>query len=109
MKKEEILAASRRENRNQDLAELETARYAGNLAGKVGATVCCLLSLLSSLLTQTLLYSPWVIYFSIISTNWLVRAHRLGKTSDRVVGLLFAALTLLALIGLLGRLLEVKA
>ena len=33
MKKEEILAASRRENKNRDLPEMETARQAGSIAG----------------------------------------------------------------------------
>ncbi len=109
MKKEEILAASRKEHRNRDLTELETARYAGNLAGKVGATACCAVSLLASFLAKTMLYSPWLIYFSIMSANWLARAARQKKTSDLVVGVMFAVLTLLALLGLLRRLLEVRA
>lgn len=109
MKKEEILAASRKENRNRDLSELETARYAGNLAGKVGATACCVVSILASFLAQTMLYSPWLIYFSIVSTNWLTRAARQKKKSDLAVGVMFAILTLLALLGLLRRLLEVRA
>ncbi len=107
MIKEDILAASRKENKNRDLAELEAIRQAGSLAARVGATVCCVISLLASAIAHRMLYSPWVIYFSIMGTTWLVRAVRLKTKSDWVLGLLFAALTVLALVGLVGRLFEV--
>ena len=42
MEKEDILEISRREHQNRDLAELEASVQAGNLAGRVGAGVCCL-------------------------------------------------------------------
>ena len=48
MKKDEILNASRKEHRNKDLAEMEVVYQAGSHASRVGALVCCLLSLLSS-------------------------------------------------------------
>ena len=50
MKKDEILNASRKEHRNKDLAEMEVVYQAGSHASRVGALVCCLLSLLSSVL-----------------------------------------------------------
>ncbi len=106
MKKEEILESSRKEHKNRDLAELEADRYAGSLAGKVGATVCCVISLLSSLIAHMMLYSPWMIYFSIMGTTWLVRAIKLKKKSDWICAVIFFILTILALIGLLHRLLE---
>ena len=46
MNKEDILAISRRENQNRDLAEMETAAQAGNIASRVGAGVCCLVSVM---------------------------------------------------------------
>ncbi len=75
MKKDEILNASRKEHRNKDLAEMEVVYQAGSHASRVGALVCCLLSLLSSVLAHTMIYS-WVIYFSIIATQWLVRFYQ---------------------------------
>ena len=60
MKKDEILNASRKEHRNKDLAEMEVVYQAGSHASRVGALVCCLLSLLSSVLAHTMIYSPWV-------------------------------------------------
>ena len=76
MNKEEILSASRKENGDKDLVELEVAKRAGHYALRVGATVCCVLSLLSLWIADTFIYSPWVIYFSLLATNWFVR-HRL--------------------------------
>ena len=107
MNKEEILKASRKENKNKDLAEMEVMYQAGSHASRVGALVCCLISLLSSLLAHIMLYSPWIIYFSMIATQWLVRFIKMKRKSDLVVAILFLSLALLALIGLVYRLLEV--
>ena len=63
MKKDEILNASKKEHRNKDLAEMEVVYQAGSHASRVGALVCCLLSLLSSVLAHTMIYSPWVIFW----------------------------------------------
>ena len=71
MEKEEILAISRRENKNRDLAEAATAQQAGNIAGRVGACVCCLVSVVFVWATGTMLYSPWVIYFKKEKENGL--------------------------------------
>ena len=99
MKKEEILNASRKEHRNKDLAEMEVAYQAGCHASRVGALVCCLLSLLSSVLAHTMIYSPWVIYFSIIATQWLVRFIKMKRKSDLVLTVLFFVLSILAFVG----------
>lgn len=107
MNREEILKASRKENKNKDLAEMEVIYQAGSHASRVGALVCCLISLLSSLLAHIMLYSPWIIYFSMISTQWLVRFIKMKHKSDLVVAILFLCLTILALIGFIRRLLEV--
>ena len=108
MKKEEVLNASRKENGNKDLAEIEVQNQAGNCASRVGALVCCLLSLLSSILANTMIYSPWVIYFSIIATHWIVRFNKMKRKSDLVVAILFLILSILAFIGFICRLLEVR-
>ncbi len=109
MKKEDILKASREENKNRDLAEIEVMRQAGTCAGSVGALVCCVISLLSSRLAHTMLYSPWAIYFSIMTTQWSVRFIRMRRKSDLVLAILFLSLAVLAFVGLIGRLIEVRA
>ena len=108
MKKDDILNASRKEHKNKDLAEIEVIYQAGSHASRVGALVCCLLSLLSSMLAHTMIYSPWVIYFSILSTQWLVRFIKMKQKSDLVLTILFLILSILAFVGFIRRLLEVR-
>lgn len=107
MDREEILKASRKENKNKDLVELELASKAGSYASRVGALVCCLISLLSSMVAHVMLYGPWIIYFSIMTTQWLVRFIKMKRKSDLVLWVMFLTLTILALIGFINRLLEV--
>lgn len=102
MKKDEILNASRKEYRNKDLAEMEVVYQAGSHASRVGALVCCLLSLLSSVLAHTMIYSPWVIYFSIIATQWLVRFIKMKRKSDLVLTVLFLCFPFWHLLDLLA-------
>ena len=52
MNKEKILESSRRENKNRDLAEMEVTAQAGNIAGRVGATVCVVLTLIFRIFTK---------------------------------------------------------
>ena len=107
MNKDEILKASRKENKNKDLAEIEVMLRAGSHAGRVGALACCLISLLSSMLAHIMLYSPWIIYFSIVATQWFVRFIGMKRKSDLVLAILFLCLTVLAFVGFVCRLLEV--
>ena len=108
MKKEEILNASRKEHQNKDLAEMEMIYRAGRHASRVGALVCCLLSLLSSMIAHTMIYSPWVIYFSIITTQWLVRFIKMKRRSDLLLTIMFFILSVLAFVGFVRQILEVS-
>ncbi len=109
MDREDILEASRKENRNKDLAEMEVVSQAGSIAARVGAAVCCVISILSSTIARTMLYSPWAIYFSMMAAQWLVRFLKLKRKSDLVISLAFLSLTVLAFMGIMQRLLEVSA
>lgn len=71
--------------------------------------VCYMVSVLFSALAHTILYSPWVIYFSIFTTQWLVRFLKIRRRSDLVLAILFFSLAVLAFVGLVYRLLEVSA
>ncbi len=106
MKKEDILEASRKENKNVDLAELEANRYAAAIASSVGGFICALISLLASTIADIMLYSPWAIYFSMMGANWLVKAIKLKKVSDWMITAIFVILAVLAFIGLIERLAE---
>ena len=71
--------------------------------------VCCMVSVLFSALAHTILYSPWVIYFSIFTTQWLVRFLKIRRRSDLVLAIFFFSFAVLAFVGLVYRLLEVSA
>ena len=103
MDRDAILAASRREHGNRDLVERETAVKAGAAAGRIGAT----LSLLFHRLTGTFLLSPWVIYFSILTTHALVRYAGLRRKTALLLTGLFGGIGLLVLALWLLRLREV--
>jgi len=108
MEKDDILASSRRENQNRDLAEMETAAQAGSIASRVGAGVCCLVSVMFAWAANTLLYSPWVIYFSILGTHYLVKFRKVKRKTDLALTVLYLAMCLLCFILFLLRLAEVK-
>ncbi len=98
MNRDEILKASRKEHQNKDLPELEISSRAGAIAMQVGAFVCILLVILTTILTDTILYSPWIIYFSILGTNWIVRFVNQKRVSDLVVSITFFTLMILAMV-----------
>lgn len=108
MEKEEILAISRRENKNRDLAEAATAQQAGNIAGRVGACVCCLVSVVFVWATGTMLYSPWVIYFSILGTHSLVIYRKKKRKTELTLTILYFAIFLLFLVLFAVRLVGVR-
>ena len=108
MEKEEILAISRRENKNRDLAEAATAQQAGNIAGRVGACVCCLVSVVFVWATGTMLYSPWVIYFSILGTHSLVIYRKKKRKTELTLTILYFSMFLLFLVLFALRLVGVR-
>ncbi len=108
MEKEEILKASRKENKNKDLAEMEVLYQAESHASRAGALACCLISILCSILAHTMLYSPWVIYFSMITTQWFIRFIKMKRKSDLALAILFLSLAVLSFVGFVQRLLEVR-
>ena len=96
MEKEEILAISRRENKNR------------NIAGRVGACVCCLVSVVFVWATGTMLYSPWVIYFSILGTHSLVTYRKKKRKTELTLTILYSAMFLLFLVLFAVRLVGVR-
>ena len=108
MEEEEILAISRRENKNRDLAEAATAQQAGNIAGRIGACVCCLVSVVFVWATGTMLYSPWVIYFSILGTHSLVIYRKKKRKTELTLTILYFAMFLLFLVLFAVRLVGVR-
>lgn len=108
MNREEILEKSRKENRNKDLAELDIEVKAGSVAARVGATVCVLISTVFVFAADTMPSMPWIIYFSIIGTNSLVKFVKLKRKTDLTLTILFFVILVLWLAVFAARLLGVR-
>ncbi len=109
MDREEILERSRKENRNKDLAELDAQVKAGNIAGRVGACVCLLTSAIFVWAMDMVPMTPWIICFSIIGTNYLVRYVKMKRKTDLALTILYFAVCILSFVQFVLRLLEAKA
>lgn len=109
MNKNEILEKSRKENNNKDLAEINVLVQAGNIAGRVGACVCCLLSIISMWITKIFLCSPWIIYFSILGTSYLVRFVKVKRKSDLFLSCVLYLMCIIAFVFFIIRLVGVVA
>ena len=93
MDKEEILAKSRKENRDRDFVEEEVINRAHSIALSVGMMVCGLISVLSSIFQENPDLSVWVVMWSIWSCVFVVKYRRLRKRHELVLGLLYAGLS----------------
>ena len=102
------LLAKEFSRKNRDLAEAATAQQAGNIAGRVGACVCCLVSVVFVWATGTMLYSPWVIYFSILGTHSLVTYRKKKRKTELTLTILYFAMFLLFLVLFAVRLVGVR-
>ena len=108
MNKEKILESSRRENKNRDLIEMEVTVQAGNIAGQVGAAVCVVLTIIFLIFTNTYFLSPWVVYFSILATNTLVKYASLKRKRDLIMTIFYLAMCLMFFVFFILQLVEVK-
>lgn len=82
MNKEEILAASRKENKNQDIAEAEYLKQASRAAYPVGCIVCWLICALQFAFIKTINWGCWVVDFSILGTICFVKSIKSKKRHD---------------------------
>ncbi len=92
MDKDEILARSRKELKNADLAEQEAVLQSWNVAGRIGAVICCLITAFNGFLYNNGSFSLWTVYFSMLSAKTLYTYKLLRKRSDLLLGLLYVIL-----------------
>jgi len=107
MDREEILAKSRKENRDRDFVEEAVQAKANAIALSVGIIVCGLISILRCVLTDSGgEWAVWIVQFSIMSTVMLVKYARLRKGHELALGLCYlgfaAFFAVVYLRGLLG-------
>lgn len=89
MDKDEILARSRKENKDRDFVEVEVLAKANSIALSVGVIVCGILSVLHAIFADTPDFSIWTVYFSVLATTMLVKYVRLRKRHELAFGLLY--------------------
>ena len=88
MTKEEILTASRKENKNRDMVEVECLKQACKMAYIVGRLTCVLVCVLQWVLTRTTNWSCWFVNFATSGTVFLVEAIKLKTRHELFMALL---------------------
>lgn len=99
MNKEQILAASRKENKNQDIVEEEYLKQASKIAYIVGCLICCLICGLQFSFTKTVNWGCWVVNFSILGTVFLVKSIKMKKRHEIILTVFYYGLCLFFAIG----------
>ena len=99
MNKEDILAKSRKENKNKDIAELEVIDQASKIAGRVGMLVCCIIAILEVIFLGKPNLSTWAIYFSILAALMIVKYIRLRRRHELWITVLYSACFALFFLG----------
>ena len=93
MDKDEILARSRKENRDRDFVEEEVINRAHSIALSVGMMMSGLISVLNSIFRDSVDFSVWVVMWAIWSCVFLVKYQRLHRRHELLLGLLYAGLS----------------
>lgn len=99
MNREEVLAASRKELRNQDVAEAEFLKQASKIAYVVGCLVCILICELQWAFANTINWGCWVVNFSILGTVFLVKSIKMKKRHEILLTVFYYGLTLFFAVG----------
>lgn len=99
MNKEEILAKSRKENKDQDIFEKEVLKEAGN-AGAVSASILCLIFFCIQIFTGGgINYGLWAVIFSIQAGVFSVKAVKLKRKHEIALAVMYCAVTALMAAG----------
>lgn len=95
MNKEEILAKSRKENKNQDIYEYDVLKSAGSIATRIGLILCCLIAVLEVIFTGKVSFGSWFIFFGMLSTLFLVKFIKLHRRHELLVTVFYFALCIM--------------
>lgn len=82
MNKEEILAKSRQENKNRDIAEIDHFKSAARFALIISMAFTALWTMLSLFATQRVNYGIIAVEFCMSFSTWLYRAIKSKKAAD---------------------------
>lgn len=99
MKKEDILAASRKENKNQDLYEVEVLLKAGRIAYIAGCCLCMLICILQYIFSKTINWGCWVVNFGILGTVFLVKSVKLKSRHEIILTVVYYLICAFFIVG----------
>lgn len=108
MTKEEILQKSRGENAGRDIEDLEVQKTAATVAYFASFGLCVLVSAINWILAGKASVQVWIVFFGMLSVAFFVKFFKMKKLHELFVALgylaIFAALTVVFVLDLLGRL-----
>lgn len=96
MNKEEILAKSRKENKDQDIYEKEVLKLGGNAGAVTAAILATIFFVVQILVGGGMNYGLYAIVFSVSATGFTVKAIKLKRKHEIVVAIMYIILTLLS-------------
>ncbi|MCR5653538.1 MAG: DUF6442 family protein [Ruminococcus sp.] len=98
MNKEEILAKSREENKNQDEREKLAIAKASQNALAVGGILCALMLIFNAIFCKTFNYAVWGIYLAITGSSLLFKFVYLKKKHELIFGLIEIGLAIMFIV-----------
>lgn len=97
MNKEEILRASRNENRNKDIYELEVINKAQRIAGLVGICITFALMTIDRIILENgMNYEYFLIITSSITALWFYKAVKMKKKHELFLAVFWTVLSVYA-------------
>ncbi|MBD5162798.1 MAG: hypothetical protein HDT14_12475 [Oscillibacter sp.] len=97
MNKDDILARSRAENQGTDEYERVVLEKAGKLAAQVGLLACCVIAIITVMVTERPSITCWVIYFSILAAQFWMKWRYLKRRHELALAMFYTAVGLMFL------------
>ncbi len=91
MNREEILMKSRKENRGQDIAELEAAKDSRQLGWVIIVCLLALVSLVDAIVLGRMNSEAFFALMAATSAVFFAKYHRQGKKHELVIAVIYAA------------------
>ncbi len=95
MNKDDILAKSRKENKNQDMYEKEVLKEGGNAGAITAAVLATIFFVIQILLGEGQNYGLYAVVFSISAAGFTVKAIRLKRTHEIIITVLYIIVVLM--------------
>ncbi len=99
MKKEEILAKSREENKDKDMYSEEVAKIAGRVSSLVASAVTLFVYLFELFTTGKSNLAIYSIVFSIFATTSIIRYIKLKEKKDLICSIIYSVNFVALIIG----------